>query len=342
MAKPNRYPWFKFYGEFRYDIKVKRMPMLDRYRLIMLLCLANENGERGLITGLDDEDLAFELELETEDWLTLKSKFRVKGFIELVDGGIKIKNWEKRQYGYESDKPENTRARKRKSRKKLSAKAKQDKASSQKDVTSVTSESRVVTGSHDTEKDTEYLSIHAEKTKQDQDLDQQKNTESAPEKQDQNNPTSPSKFLSGAKQTARVNVQDPFELNMQRRLFWKQCPWRSGAGINQVDVEFLQFLSSGPFKSLGKDVSEVKVWLVNLEKEFKKNLDISILDKPMIRWEKYQSTVQSISEGGQTEKIYQATALSHLTREQIDEALANGCGQVMDIYNYHEKIGAVA
>lgn len=91
--------WFRFYHEFRHDTKMKRMPIPHRYAFVVLLCLASENSARGRITGLDDEDIAFELEMELEDWQTLKSKFRVKGLIELgPDGTIIIANWDKRQF----------------------------------------------------------------------------------------------------------------------------------------------------------------------------------------------------------------------------------------------------
>lgn len=89
--------WFRFYSEFRSDTKIKRLPVHHRYAFVILLCLANECENRGFITHLDDEDIAFELEMEAGDWQTLKAKFRVKGFIEVIEGGIKISNWEKRQ-----------------------------------------------------------------------------------------------------------------------------------------------------------------------------------------------------------------------------------------------------
>ena len=107
--------WFRFYSEFRSDTKVRRLPIHHRYAFVILLCLANENEDRGCITGLDDEDIAFELEMELEDWQTLKAKFRVKGFIEITQDGIKIANWDKRQFASDSSAE---RVRQHRSRKK--------------------------------------------------------------------------------------------------------------------------------------------------------------------------------------------------------------------------------
>lgn len=90
--------WFRFYSDFRSDPKMKRMPAQHRYAFIVLLCLASESKERGKINGLDDDDLAYELEMETEDWLTLKAKFRVKGLIDFSGDEISILDWNERQF----------------------------------------------------------------------------------------------------------------------------------------------------------------------------------------------------------------------------------------------------
>jgi hypothetical protein len=94
--------WFRLYDEFQHDTKLRRMPIPHRYAFVILLCMANRSSVRGVILNLDDEDLAFELEMQTEDWLTLKSKFRAKGLIEPVQGGIKITNWDDRQFASDS------------------------------------------------------------------------------------------------------------------------------------------------------------------------------------------------------------------------------------------------
>jgi hypothetical protein len=93
--------WFRFYAEFRSDPKMVRMPICHRYAFIVLLCLSSDSEVRGTISGLDDDDIAYALEMSTEDWQTLKAKFRVKGLIELDGDTIIINNWDKRQF--ESD-----------------------------------------------------------------------------------------------------------------------------------------------------------------------------------------------------------------------------------------------
>ena len=90
--------WFRFYHEFRHDTKMRRMPIPHRYAFVVLLCLASESSTRGIITGLDDEDIAFELEMEVEDWQTLKGVFAEDELIATgADGRISIVGWEYNQ-----------------------------------------------------------------------------------------------------------------------------------------------------------------------------------------------------------------------------------------------------
>jgi hypothetical protein len=114
----SKFTWFKLHSDFRNDPKIKRLPIAERYAFIILLCLANESETRGTIAGLDDEDIAFELEMQSEDWQTLKAKFKTKGFIDFTKDQILIRNWDKRQYDKPSDYPEATKERKRLQREK--------------------------------------------------------------------------------------------------------------------------------------------------------------------------------------------------------------------------------
>ena len=114
----SKFTWFKLHSDFRNDPKIKRLPIAERYAFIVLLCLANESETRGTIVGLDDDDIAFELEMQVEDWQTLKAKFKIKGFIDFTKEQILIRNWDKRQYDKPSDHPEATRQRKRLQREK--------------------------------------------------------------------------------------------------------------------------------------------------------------------------------------------------------------------------------
>jgi hypothetical protein len=127
--------WFKFHSEFRNDPKIKRLPITERYAFIVLLCLASESETRGIITGLDDDDIAFELEMQVEDWKTLKAKFRVKGFLDFTQEEILIRNWDKRQYDKPSDHPEATKQRKRLQRQREKLSKTQDVTPMSRDVT---------------------------------------------------------------------------------------------------------------------------------------------------------------------------------------------------------------
>jgi hypothetical protein len=111
-------PWFRLYSEFIHDPKMRRMPIAHRYAFIVLLCLASEATVRGVISGLEDDDFAYELEVEVEDWLSLKAKFRVKGLIEIGEGNaVFISNWDERQFESDSS---TERSRKHREKKKES------------------------------------------------------------------------------------------------------------------------------------------------------------------------------------------------------------------------------
>lgn len=140
-----KYPWFKLQSGIRNDPKIKRMPIHQRYAYIVLMCLASESEERGTIIDLDDEDLAFELEMSTEDWKTLKAKFRVKGLIEFDLSSLTICNWENTQYDKPSDRAEATRQRKREQRARDAAKKAIEANLPSEDVTPVTPLSHDVT-----------------------------------------------------------------------------------------------------------------------------------------------------------------------------------------------------
>ena len=127
--------WFKLHSDFRNDPKIKRLPITERYAFIVLLCLASESETRGTITGLDDDDIAFELEMQSEDWQTLKAKFKAKGFIDFTKDQVLIRNWNKRQYDKPSDHPEATKQRKRLQREKIKFSNTEDVTPMSRDVT---------------------------------------------------------------------------------------------------------------------------------------------------------------------------------------------------------------
>jgi hypothetical protein len=94
--------WFRVHHDLFTNTKFKRLSAQERYYYLHLYFLASINSERGVISDLDDEEIAFELNLETEDWLTLKAKFRVKGFIELSKRALIITKWNEEQFASDS------------------------------------------------------------------------------------------------------------------------------------------------------------------------------------------------------------------------------------------------
>ncbi|MGL5719858.1 MAG: hypothetical protein ACRCYP_03580 [Alphaproteobacteria bacterium] len=93
------YSWFRFHHNlFDSNTHFKRLSKAEKCDYIHLYHLASHSEKRDGEIKLDDESLAFELDLETEDWLTFKAKLRAKGFIEYLNGGIKINSWERDQY----------------------------------------------------------------------------------------------------------------------------------------------------------------------------------------------------------------------------------------------------
>jgi uncharacterized protein YihD (DUF1040 family) len=85
--------WFKFYSEFRADPKLSLMTPHQQWAFIILLCLASEGTNRGRIEGLTDEELAFQLKMPVGDWEALKTRFKMKGMIDVDEFGLFITYW---------------------------------------------------------------------------------------------------------------------------------------------------------------------------------------------------------------------------------------------------------
>jgi len=87
--------WFRLYAEFASDPKVQILSEAMQRRLVMLFCLRCSND---LVT-LQDEEIAFQLRISSEELAETKALFLVKGF---VDDGWNILNWDKRQFASDS------------------------------------------------------------------------------------------------------------------------------------------------------------------------------------------------------------------------------------------------
>jgi hypothetical protein len=86
--------WFKFPHEITRNTKFRRMPVRHRYAFIILLCIANRSESPGSICDLDDEDLAFEIEMSIDEWLRLKLDLTLKGLISASAKSLEIVGWE--------------------------------------------------------------------------------------------------------------------------------------------------------------------------------------------------------------------------------------------------------
>jgi len=199
--------WLKLHHEVIHDIKLRRFTAQEKWAWIVLLVLASESSDRGIIAA-DDDDIADACGFtSTQDWLYYRDKLIVKGMLDLTISGVKIANWDKRQYDKPSDKPEATKERKRKQREKETEK----RAIASRDVTP---ESRL---SHATEKIREDL----EEIRKD--LDQTQD----PEVRDRKieiaaDPENPSRVGELENFDLKEPDPEPTEANWQRS--WIRCP----------------------------------------------------------------------------------------------------------------------
>jgi hypothetical protein len=83
-------PWFRLYAEFANDPKVQMLSETEQRRLVMLFCFRC-NGH----VTLQDEEVAFQLRISNDEWLSTKANFLSKGFINTTN---EVLNWDKRQF----------------------------------------------------------------------------------------------------------------------------------------------------------------------------------------------------------------------------------------------------
>ena len=104
--------WFKLYSEFAEDPKLRTFTKAQRYDLICLMCYASEANVRGTLV-LENEDLAATLGITEEEWIEFRDKLVRKCILTVEDGKVTFTHWDIRQDVCFSDKPEQTRERKR-------------------------------------------------------------------------------------------------------------------------------------------------------------------------------------------------------------------------------------
>lgn len=93
-------PWFKFYGsEYLGDPKIVSLTADERSCWLTLLCLASQ-GENGEIKYLKEHQLLALSGVQQADWdknSGILAKFMEQGMIVIVNDGLTVINWTKRQ-----------------------------------------------------------------------------------------------------------------------------------------------------------------------------------------------------------------------------------------------------
>lgn len=133
--------WLRLYPEILVDPKLRRLNATQKWLWIAAMCEASNSTDRGrlfIADGIEytDQDLAHVA------GLTASELDQANGFIEMcvtlkmmerhADGSVTLINFMNRQYEKPSDKPENTRERKRKQRAKEAEEKKKQKESEEK------------------------------------------------------------------------------------------------------------------------------------------------------------------------------------------------------------------
>jgi hypothetical protein len=102
-------PWFRLYSEFAHDPKVQIMPEHMQRRLIMLMCLRCCN----VLATLHDSEIAFHLRITAPELAETKALFIERGFIEIIEDGWHVSNWDKRQFVSDSSTCRSKKSRQR-------------------------------------------------------------------------------------------------------------------------------------------------------------------------------------------------------------------------------------
>jgi hypothetical protein len=123
MATNARLRWFRLYDEARTDPKLASLTDAQFRVWFNLLCLSNEQPERGVIAGYTPRLLAIEVSHGDVNLLSetvnALSELRMIETSEDTDDVYFI-HWQERQYDKPSDRPEATRERKARSRESVS------------------------------------------------------------------------------------------------------------------------------------------------------------------------------------------------------------------------------
>jgi hypothetical protein len=90
--------WFRLYHDLPHDRKIRKFSAQQKWAWVVLLCLASESKQRGLILGEDEDVLSEDCGFDcAQDFQYFLDKLRQQGMIEHIEGGIKVVRWDKRQ-----------------------------------------------------------------------------------------------------------------------------------------------------------------------------------------------------------------------------------------------------
>jgi hypothetical protein len=91
--------WFRLYHDLPHDRKLRKFSSQQKWAWVVILCLASESKQRGLILGEDEDALAEDCGFNcTQDYQYFLDKLRQQDMIEPIEGGLKITHWNERQF----------------------------------------------------------------------------------------------------------------------------------------------------------------------------------------------------------------------------------------------------
>lgn len=107
--------WFRVYTEILDDMKLRSLTGDQKWDWVCLLALARESSEPGVVCGTA-EDAAWRLRRPLDEFEESLRLFEERGMVEVRPGRIIVTHFLARQYDKQSDRPDATRDRKRRSR----------------------------------------------------------------------------------------------------------------------------------------------------------------------------------------------------------------------------------
>lgn len=103
---PKPMPWFRFYCEAMQDRKLRRLPVVQRWTWVAVLCAARQSPQPGLLLvgadAMNADDIADIAGVSVKDAQASLDAFAATGLIEDVDGVWSVVSWGKRQYDSDS------------------------------------------------------------------------------------------------------------------------------------------------------------------------------------------------------------------------------------------------